>query len=84
MAALSAVKQEQVAGYPFAVWAAAFNPDAAAEAPADPDGSIAWREGRCPRNMTNEEFGRIVAPPQIPWDLAQQYNTPPIQPGSKP
>jgi phage terminase large subunit-like protein len=69
MAALCAVKQEQVEGYPMSVWMAAFAPELIKEPVHDPDGSIAWREGRCPANMTNEEFGRIVAPPQIPWDM---------------
>jgi Phage Terminase len=74
MAALSAVKQEAVEGYPLSTWIAAFNPEADDAPPPDPDGSLAWREGRCPKNMTSEMFGRLTAQPMPPWDLVQQYD----------
>jgi hypothetical protein len=69
MAAISAVKQDAVAGSPLSLWIAAFNPEAAAEITPDVDGSDAWREARCPKTMTVEQFERLTALPPIPWDM---------------
>jgi hypothetical protein len=51
MAAVSAVKQDAVKGYPLSLWIACFNPEAAGAAGvplADPDGSTQWRDKRVP------------------------------------
>jgi hypothetical protein len=76
MASLSAVKQEQVKGYPLSTWIAAFGDGIVPEVPSDPDGSLAWREGRCPANMTSEVFGRLVSQAQPPFDLVNHIDNP--------